>query len=116
MKELCNSESAIIHVDYEEKDGVVNGQEGRAFRYTLNEKKAKAKLLKGANRKHLNVEIRPGCVNLRFNDGAYFKIVLPLMREWKQKCGEVIKINETKVKIVEVDAGTENSMRHVDTK
>ena len=55
-------------------------------------------------------------MNLRFNGGAYFQIVLPLLREWKQKCGEDIDINEVKVKIVDVDAGTENSMRHVDTK
>ena len=52
------------------------------------QKKAKAKLPKGAKRKNLNVEVRPGCVNLRFNDGAYFQIVLPLLREWKQKSQE----------------------------
>ena len=51
MKQVCHSESAIVHVDYEEKDVLVNEQEERSFKYTLNEKKAKAKLLKGANRK-----------------------------------------------------------------
>ena len=76
MKQVSHSESAIIHVDHEEIDGGVIKEEGRAFRYTLNQKKAKAKLLKGAKRNNLNVEIRPGCVNLRFNGGAYFQIVV----------------------------------------
>ena len=116
MKQVSHSESAIIHVDHEEIDGGVIKEEGRAFRYTLNQKKAKAKLLKGAKRNNLNVEIRPGCVNLRFNGGAYFQIVLPLLREWKMKCNETVNINEVKAKIVEVDAGMENSLKHVDTK
>ena len=116
MKQVCHSVSSITHVNHDEKDVVANKQEERAFTYTLNKKKAKAKLLKGAKRKNLNVEVRPGCVNLRFNGGAYFQIVLPLLREWKQKCNETIIINDVKVKIVEVNAGTDNSMKHVDTK
>ena len=70
MKQVCHSVSSITHVNNDEKEGVVDKQEGRSFTYTLNKKKAKAKLLKGAKRGNLNVEVRPGFVNLRFNCGA----------------------------------------------
>ena len=58
-------------------------RKARTFSYDMNEKKAKLKLLKGANRKtDLNIEIKPTCVNMRFSDGAYHEIVMPLLRQW----------------------------------
>ena len=109
MKQLRNTDIFEYTEEFENKNG-------RVFNHVLNDKRAKAKLLKGAKRENLNVEVRPGCFNLRFNGGAYFQIVLPLLREWKQKCNETFIINDVKVKIVEVNAGTDNSMKHVDTK
>ena len=116
MKEVCNSQMSLVQV---KRDALgtndLNG--GRAFNYTLNQKKAKAKLLKGAKKdKNLNVEVRDGCVNLRFDDGSYFELVLPLLQEWHMKCNETVKINDTEVKILEVDAGIENTGKTVDTK
>ena len=59
---------------------------GRTFDYDLNERRPKAKLLKCAKRaKHLNVEIKSGCVNMRFSDGAYFEVPLPFLRDWHKK-------------------------------
>ena len=60
MKKLQNSETSIIHVDQPtSNDG------GRDFSYTLNKKKTKAKLLRGAKRtKNLDIEIKSGCANL----------------------------------------------------
>ena len=70
----------------------------RVFSYVINNKRAKAKLLKGARRgKHLVVESKNGCVNLIFSDGSYFKTVLPLLRSWHKKLNEKILINETEV-------------------
>ena len=58
MKMLCDSEKYVLELN---KDS----QEERVFDYTLNQKRAKAKLLKGAKKeKNLDVEIKPGCVNL----------------------------------------------------
>ena len=72
-----------------------DGRKNRNFDYDLNEKKAKAKLLKGARRaKHLNIEIKSGCVNMRFSDGAYFEVVLPLLRNWHKMEKESVKIND----------------------
>ena len=89
----------------------------RVFSYVINNKRAKAKLLKGARRgKHLVVESKNGCVNLIFSDGSYFKTVLPLLRSWHKKLNEKILINETEVQIVEVDAGIDDSQNYIDTK
>ena len=112
MKSVCQSEMSIIQL----MDKDINEEEEncRVFDYALNKKRAKSKLLKGAKRENLHVESRSGCVNLKFCDGAFYEIVLPLIKDLK--VDEVIKINETEVKIIEVHAGVENSENHVDTK
>ena len=70
------------------KDSHVDSN-GRVFSYKLNEKKAKAKLLKGAKRKKpLDVEIKSGCVNMRFNDGSYYGVALPILRQWYRNFGK----------------------------
>ena len=113
MKAVCNSEMSVIQM----MDQEVNEQKGRVFNYALNKKKAISKLLKGANRtKSLDVEIKDGCVNLRFCNGSFYEIVLPLLKVWSMKVNETVQINDIDVKISEVDAGLENSDHHVDTK
>ena len=39
-----------------------------------------------------------------------------MLRIWHQKVDEIVEINGTEVKLIEVDAGIENSAKHVDTK
>ena len=107
MKTVCNNEVEVF--------GNKN-DDGRVFDYALNKKKAKAKLLKGAKRENLDVEIKNGCVNLLFSDGAYFVLVLPLMRLWSSKVNEVFIGNETEIKVIEIDTGIEETGNHVDTK
>ena len=69
MKMLCDSEQAVIDITKDDNDG-------RFFNYTLNNKRAKAKLLKGAQKeKNLDIDIRSGCVNLRFNNGSYYEVI-----------------------------------------
>ena len=113
MKQVGYSKSSLVQLN---GDVVIN-QEDRAFEYILNEKRAKAKLLKGAKRaQNLNIEVSRGCVNMRFDNGSYFEIVLPLLREWSKKCGENVKLGLEEMKIIEVEAGYEKSTKHVDTK
>ena len=112
MKQITNEALEICeyNVEYENKDS-------RVFGYVLNNKRAKANLLKGAKRgKHLVVESKMGCVNLIFSDGSYFKTVLPLLASWHEKLNEKFFINETEVQIVEMDSGKDSSGKHVDTK
>ena len=109
MKQVCNSELSVVNVSRDETE-----EEGRVFSYSLNKKKAKAKLLKGAKRMNsLEVEVKDGCVNLRFCAGSFYEIVLPLV---KFGHNETVQINGTEVKIAEVHAGLEKSDNHVDTK
>ena len=64
------------------RDHVQNKRNGRILNYALNEKRTKTKLLKGAKRlKPLDVEIKSGCANMRFNDGSYFEVLLPILKD-----------------------------------
>ena len=111
MKAVSHSEVSLIELN---KDGLYQEQ-GRVFNHSLNKTRAKTKLLEGAKRtKNLEVEKRDGCVNLRFCDGSYFEVILPLLKNLHNN--EVIQINDKEVQIIEVDAGVENSKKHVDTK
>ena len=113
MKQVGYSQSSIVQLN----NDVVSNQEDRAFGYILNQKRATAKLLKGAKRtQNLKLEVSRGCVNMRFDGGSYFEIVLPLLREWSKKCGENVKLGLEEMKIIEVEAGYEKSTKHVDTK
>ena len=112
--ELENSDKLLEHIKNTHVQGRRNG---RAFSYVLNEKRAKAKLLKGAKReKNLNVEIKTGCVNLRFDDGSYFEVVLPILRDWHRQLKKPFKIGDLDVKVEESDPGIENTAKHIDTK
>ena len=105
MKSVENSASSVVTIP----DKLI--VEGRAFPYVLNKKKAKAKLLQGAKRsKNLDIEVKSGCVNFRFNNGSYYEVLLPLVK------GQTVQLNNTEVEIVNVQCGTEVSDLHVDTK
>ena len=110
MKQLSNSQPQIIQIHED------NNHDGRVFEYSMNKKRANAKLLQGAKAKNLDVEVKSGCVNLRFSDGSYCELILPLIKAWQQKVDEIVQINENEIKIVEVEAGKEQTGSHVDTK
>ena len=112
MKQIADNSSDIC--EFNEK---YQNNDGRVFNYVLDNKRAKAKLLKGAMRgKHLVVESKPGCVNLIFIDGSYCQTLLPLLREWHQKQNQKIYINKTEVEIIEINSGIDKNKKHVDTK
>ena len=103
------------HMKEHTTDNIFNN--GRKFKFTLNEKKAKAKLLKGAIRgNHLEVETKSTCVNMRFSNGAYHELVLPLLRQWNNQVGRTVEVLGCEFKIVESNSGTDISENHIDTK
>ena len=63
--------------------------------------RAKSKLLKGAKKPNLDVEVKDGCVNLRFCDGSFHEIILPFLTLWQQRTNEVLKIDEVELKVIE---------------
>ena len=97
---ICNNELETLGI---------KRYDTRVFDYSLNNKIAKAKLRKGAKRENLEVEIKNDCVNLLFSDGAYFELVLPLMKLWNTKVDEVFVINETEIKVTTNSEGFEES-------
>ena len=112
MKLLGDSEAVLLELENGSSD-----VESRVFGYSLNQKRAKAKLLKGAKRlNNLEVEERDGCVNLRFSGGAFYEVIQPLIRVWNLKVDEEILINKKVIKVIEVDKGIEDTNKHVDTK
>ena len=53
---------------------------------------------------------------MRFSDGAYHEIVLPLLKTWLQNCNKEFVINGSTLRIIEAEEGKDVSARHVDTK
>ena len=62
-----------------------NGNGPRTFNYKLTAKKAKASLIKGAQRKHIGVEYKQGAINIDFSDGAWILAVFPEVQNWKKE-------------------------------
>ena len=52
------------------------------YKFKLTEKTAKANLMKAANRSPIDIETKQTCKNIRFSAGAYFHVVLPVVRQW----------------------------------
>ena len=89
----------------------------RTFNYELNEEKAKTKLLKGAMKPmHMDIEVKTTCVNLRFDDGSFKEVVLPLLRNWSKKDKEPFEFMGAMIRVVESDDGEDNIKNHIDKK
>ena len=111
MKYVTSSEIALLDVS----EHATNDE--RVFQYAINKKRAEAKLLKGARRSsNLDVEVKSGCVNLRFNDGSFYVVVLPLISDWHSKVGSIVKVDGHDLLIVDVEKGFDKSEKHMDTK
>ena len=88
----------------------------RQFEYNLNDKNAKAKLLKGAKRPPFELIQNKGSINLIFNLGSWSHVVQPSILYWKSSQGDMTcKIGLSTVKILSVKMGTEANGKHVDT-
>ena len=96
---------------------VINRKDNRrTFEYDLDDKAAKAKLLKGAKRIPFEIVKNSSSSNLVFSIGAWNHVVLPSVRYWNQSKGDhTCKFGLTTVKIASVKAGTETGGKHVDT-
>ena len=108
MKFVTSSEIALLDVS----EHATNDE--RVFQYTINKKRAEAKLLKGAKRSsNLDVEVKSGCVNLRFNDGSFYVVVLPLISDWHSKVGSIVKVDGHNLLIVDSILGSIFVIHHL---
>ena len=69
--------TTIVNIGTFEKD--LN--EGK-YKFKLTEKTARTNLMKAANRNLIDIETKQTCKNIRFSAGAYFHVVLPVVRQW----------------------------------
>ena len=98
-------------VKYEPKTTSVLIKSGidRKFKYDMNQKTAKRKLLNGASKIPFVKEIKSTCEVLNFNDGSYVVSVIPLIEKWKlkQESGEPIKFKDQDIYVTEQKYGKE---------
>ena len=88
----------------------------RSFQYELNQKQAKAKLIKGAKRNAFDVENKSNSINLIFNLGSWSNVVLPSIIYWNQIKDEgACKIGSSIIRVASVRSGIEAGGNHVDT-
>ena len=62
------------------------------------------------------MELKTSCANLRFSDGAYYEILLPLLKSWSEKVNETVLVNDIEIKVIEIETGFDSSNKHVDSK
>ena len=80
----------------------------RKFEYALDEKAAKAKLIKGAKRSPSS--------NLIFSPGSWNSVVLPTLGYWDEvKGNKTCKIDDLTVKIADLKTGKDVGGKHIDT-
>ena len=88
----------------------------RMFEYSLSDKNAKAKLLKGARRVPFELVKNSVSWNLVFNLGSWHNIVLPAIKYWNQRQETgTCKIGTMTINIASVKSGTDASGKHIDT-
>ena len=94
----------------------IKAEINRKFEYKLNQKNARAKLIKGAAKNPLVKEMKSNCSILNLNDGSYFYVVLPLIENWTQKSNneESIEYEGLNIQVTEVKPGKELSGMVVD--
>ena len=63
----------------------------------------------------MDIETKITCVNMRFDDGSYHEVVLPILKIWQDRLDEEICINQSIIRITEVEEGIEKNVKHVDT-
>ena len=103
--------------DHVKSNEVMESDYARAFNYVLNDKTAKAKLVKGAKRIAFEIEENNTSNTMIFSAGAWQTIVLPLVKYWIDNSDKCCKVGNSVVKIGGIQAGRDASgMNYVDTK
>ena len=84
------------------------------FDYEINDKAAKAKLVKGAKRIPFEIEENSISMNIIFSVGAWLTTVLPAIRYWNEiKSDKTCKVGDISIKIGGIKAGKDINGMHV---
>ena len=102
-------------VRYSESEVFRNQSTSRTFDYELNDKAAKAKLLKATKRIPLEIEENTTSSNLIFSSGGWYHVVLPSMKYFSDVKGEKsCKIGDYTVKVGGVKQGKDNTGKQLE--
>ena len=93
-----------------------NVENKRTFEYNMNDKSAKAKLVKGAKREAYEVVKNQSSCNLDFSVGSWNHIVLPTIQYLNNIRGEkTCTVGTLEVKVASVKTGKDIIGKHIDT-
>ena len=87
----------------------------RNFKYRLTAKTAKNNLLKGAKRKHMEIEHKQGAINVDFSDGAWVLAVFPEILSW-DKSNRNFTYCDLDIQVIEAKPGIDGGNNNVDYK
>ena len=87
----------------------------RNFKYRLTAKTAKNNLIKGAKRKHMEIEHKQGAINVDFSDGAWVLAVFPEILNW-DKSNRNFTYCDLDIQVIEAKPGIDGGNKNVDYK
>ena len=103
-----SGDNASIEEHVKHSDLYILSEGTRAFEYQLNEKSAKAKLIKNAKRIPLEIEDNSTSSNLIFCVGSWKNAVIPAVSYWKEVKGtKSCKVGDYTIKVAGVKVGTD---------
>ena len=108
----------FVSIDEIVKDSEIlkNVENKRTFEYNMNDKVAKAKLVKGAKREAYEVVKNKSSCNLDFSVGSWNHIVLPTIQYLnKIKVEKTCTVGTLDVKVASVKTGKDIIGKHIDT-
>ena len=113
-----NASANILQRRNVEDDTIDVQEDGIILKFKLTEKTAKANLLKSTNRKHLEIDTKQTCKNMKFSPGAFLHCVVPVIKEWSScfQSNQPIKEENMTIMVEELEERREMSAKHVNTK
>ena len=87
----------------------------RNFKYRLTAKTAKSNLLKGALRKHIDIQHKQGAINVDFSDGSWLYAAFPEVLNW-DKVNRNFFYGDLSIQVIEAKPGMESGNKNVDYK
>ena len=99
--DLLNGEEIVTIEEHVEKSDTFKNLNGsRIFGYEMNNKLTKAKLIKGAKRKPIELEKNKTSSNMIYSVGAWHKTVLPTINYWRElKDDLTCKVGDYTIKV-----------------
>ena len=117
----CKECNITFSTEAELKDHILTTVHGgpsdgtRNFSYRLTAKTAKKNIVRGAQRKHIDVVYKQGAINVDFSDGAWVFAAFPEVLNWASSY-QNFTFGLINIKVIEANAGMDDGSKNVDHK